>query len=48
MISGKVSVKRSYDMYIPYTYVTPLQEVEVTISGMITVTEMLLSIHDFI
>ena len=37
-------------MYEPYTYVTPLllHEVEVTISGTITVTDLFLSMHAFI
>ena len=38
---------RSYDMYEPYTYVTNVQihEVPVTISGTMTVTDLLLSIY---
>ena len=46
---GQVNVKRSFDMYEPYTYVTPVHyEVKVTTSGTNTVIDLFLSMHVFI
>ena len=48
IICGQVSVKGSFDMYEPFTYVCSMHEVEVTISGTITVTDLFLCMHVFI